>query len=218
MVPLNPETHEAIYSTMFFVKEQARLAGICCGALTFDQPLYLKAKQIKHDTNDEFNSLYPRLGGFHQLMSFLGAGCKLFEGGGLDELCETAYAKNSIPKMIQGKAYSKCLRACLLTDAALHLVLLKSASNTMEDDEVRDIISDDTDKQTMDIEENILTIFDQWQEEPDEEEMNDANNLDHGNTEIDDILFTGSQDVPEKVKVMSECCKKNTKWRTERCH
>ena len=39
MGPLNPETNEAICSTMRFVKEQASKMGVCCAALTFDQPL-----------------------------------------------------------------------------------------------------------------------------------------------------------------------------------
>ena len=78
MVPLNPETNESLYSIMLFAKEQARLAGMCC-ALTFDQPLYLKANKIKYDSGNEFKSIYLRLGGFQQLMSFLGSGCKLFK-------------------------------------------------------------------------------------------------------------------------------------------
>ena len=73
----------------------------------------------------QFQKLFLRLGGLHQLMSFLGAGCKLMEGSGLEELWETAYALKSIPKMMEGKAYAKTLRACLLTDAALHLVLMQ---------------------------------------------------------------------------------------------
>ena len=60
------------------------------------------------------------------LMSFLGAGCKLMEGSGLDDLWATAYARGSLPKMMEGKAYTKCLRACLLSDAALHTVLLET--------------------------------------------------------------------------------------------
>ena len=89
------------------------------------------------------------------------------------------------PKIFQGQAYSKCLRGCLLTDAALRVVQLKSTRNVTGDDEVRDIISDDTEKQTMDIEENIFAILDQWQ---DEDEMNHASNVDHGNTEINNIF------------------------------
>ena len=78
MVPVIPETNESMYSTMLFVKEQAILSGMCCATLIFDQPLYLKANKIKYDSGDEFKSIYMQLGGFHQLMSFLGAGCKLF--------------------------------------------------------------------------------------------------------------------------------------------
>ena len=72
---------------------------LCCGTLTFDQPLYLKACRIKADSNTEFNNIHLRLGGFHQLMSFLVAGCKVLEGSGLEQLWETANAKKSLPKM-----------------------------------------------------------------------------------------------------------------------
>ena len=135
MVPLNPETNEAIYSTMSFVKEQAEQIKLCCGALTFDQPLYLKANMIKTNNGDEFKSIHLRLGGFHQLMSFLGTIGKLYEGSGIENVWESVYAKKSIPKMLTGKAYSKCLRACLLTDVALHAALLQSNSQENQDDD-----------------------------------------------------------------------------------
>ena len=126
MVPLNPETNEAVQSTMVFVMNQAHKAGMCCATLTFDQPLYLRAYRLKADDPQSFSKLFLRLGGFHLLVSYLGAGCKLMEDSGLEDLWETVYARKSIPKMMEGKAYSKTLRACLLTDAALHLVLLPS--------------------------------------------------------------------------------------------
>ena len=85
-----------------------------------------KANCIKHSYPNEFISIHLCLGGFHQLMSFLGAGYKLLEGSGIEELWERMYAKHSIPKMMTGKAYIKCLRAWFLTDAALHLTLMKS--------------------------------------------------------------------------------------------
>ena len=56
---------------------------MCCTSLTLEQPLYWKAKEIKADKSPEFDSVYLKLGGFHQLMSFLGAGCKLMEDAGL---------------------------------------------------------------------------------------------------------------------------------------
>ncbi len=47
MVQLNPQTNEAVYSTLLFVGAQAKKAGMCCATLTFDQPLYAKGYKIK---------------------------------------------------------------------------------------------------------------------------------------------------------------------------
>jgi len=49
MVPLNPTTCEAVYSTMTFVMKQAVAIGQHCAVITFDQPLYLKSYMIKQD-------------------------------------------------------------------------------------------------------------------------------------------------------------------------
>ena len=126
IIPLDPSSYEAVYSTMHFIKEEIKKKSICCTSLTFHQPFYWKAKEIKADKSPEFDSIHLKLGGFHQLMSFLGAGCKLMEDGGLKELWSTVYQENSIPKMMASKAYSRCLRAVLLTDSALHVTLLSS--------------------------------------------------------------------------------------------
>ncbi len=145
MIPLNPLTNESVYSTMSYVMKQASLAKMCCATLTFDQPLYLKALKIKEDSNPEFNHLFVRLGGFHQLMSFLGSGCKMMEASGLEDVWELAYARNSLPKMMNGKAYSRTLRAVLLTEAALYLTLMKGDSppNTMHNQQNEDINTDE---------------------------------------------------------------------------
>ena len=45
---------------MRIVKEQTRSAGMCCTALIFDQPLYLKSKKINYDSKDEFKSIFLR--------------------------------------------------------------------------------------------------------------------------------------------------------------
>lgn len=138
MIPLNPQTNEAVYSTMAFVLGQAKKMGMCCATLTLDQPLYLKAYKIKQDNLSEFQKINIRLGGFHQLMSFLGAIGKLMEGSGLEDLWTTVYARNSLPKMIEGKAYTKALRACLLADAALHLILVDSREEPDDDIDAND--------------------------------------------------------------------------------
>ena len=63
MVPLNPETDDAVYSTMSYVRQQATKTGMCCATLKFNQPLYLKAYKIKCDNPQEFSQLFLRLGG-----------------------------------------------------------------------------------------------------------------------------------------------------------
>ena len=52
------------------------------------------------------------------------------------------YAKKSLPKMTEGKAYAKCLRACLLTDAAFHLTLLHTDIKKTSKKEDKEQISD----------------------------------------------------------------------------
>lgn len=146
MIPLNPQTNEAVYSTMKFVDAQRRQRQQCCAQLTFDQPLYAKAYRIRHDNPIEFDHLQLRLGGFHQLMSFLGAGCKCMEDSGLEELWETVYACKSLPKMIDGKSYSRTLRACLLTDAALHAILLETDNLQEDRDNIANPILSESDK------------------------------------------------------------------------
>ena len=123
-VTLNPSSYEAVYITLSFVSEEVRKQRICCTSLTFDQPLYWKASEIIADKAPEFTNIHLKLGGFHQLMSFMGDSCKLMEESGISELWSTVYKENSIPKMLSGKAYSRCLRASLLTCSALHCALL----------------------------------------------------------------------------------------------
>ena len=49
MIPLNPSSDEAVYSTMVFVLHHAGKLSMYCAALTFDQPLYLRAYLIKEE-------------------------------------------------------------------------------------------------------------------------------------------------------------------------
>ena len=54
MIPLNPDTNEAVLSTMEFVMTQSKKAGMCCATLTFDQPLYQRAYKMKVDHQPQF--------------------------------------------------------------------------------------------------------------------------------------------------------------------
>ena len=164
-IPLDPTSYDSIYSTMAFVKEQIKRKGICCTSLTFDLGIYWKASEIKEDVSPEFDCIHLKLGGFHQLMSFMGAGCKLMEDAGLKEVWSTVYKENSIPKMMEGKAYTRCLRACLLTDTALHFSLL-SGNDHSHDTEACQVFEPPP---TFDDDGNVLisdgNVFDTFEED-----------------------------------------------------
>ena len=52
----------------------------------------------------------------------------------MKEVWSTVFKENSLPKILKGKAYSRCLRACLLTDTALHFTLLSSNDHSPENE------------------------------------------------------------------------------------
>ena len=97
-------------------------------------------------------------------MSFVGAGCKFMEDSVIDGLWPTIYAKNSLPKMMEGKTYTKTLRSCLLTDAALlYIYLLRAAKCPINSDLPSYSPSAPQETKQMDVEEEEL----------------DGNNADH---------------------------------------
>lgn len=75
------------------------------------------------------------------------------EGSGLNELWATVYARKTLPHMMEGKPYTRTLRACLLTDAALHVALLDPKP---EDNVVCEDYEDDDRPPVADIENEVL--------------------------------------------------------------
>ena len=112
----------ALHSLLSFVSEQSSKLNVPKPTITFDQPLYVKAYEIVLSTK---MNIFVRLGGFHQLMSFLGSvGC-LMEGSGLREALETVYAPLTVGHMLTGKAYSRAIRGHMLSAAAVLSLLFE---------------------------------------------------------------------------------------------
>ena len=65
----------------------------------------------------------------------MGAGSKLMQDAGLKKVWSTVYNENPLPKMLEGKVDSRCLRSCLLTDTTLHFTLL-SGNNENEENQI----------------------------------------------------------------------------------
>jgi hypothetical protein len=126
-VNLNPSNPSAIYTCLLYAAEECIRHGQSHVMVTFDQPLYLKAAEICLAAEPESNlsKVVVRLGGFHLLLSFMGSIGYIMAGSGLQELWEGIYAKNSVIHMLNGRAYSRGLRAHLITYQALATLVLE---------------------------------------------------------------------------------------------
>ncbi|GBN42371.1 hypothetical protein AVEN_269458-1 [Araneus ventricosus] len=94
--------------------------------VTFDQLLFIKAMDIVSQTDkiDELSEVIVRLGGFHFLISCMGAVGKIMGGSGLEEMCYEVFAKNAVVCLANGQIYARALRTHSLSHAAnTHLTL-----------------------------------------------------------------------------------------------
>ncbi|XP_029341748.1 uncharacterized protein LOC100571724 isoform X2 [Acyrthosiphon pisum] len=130
-VNLPPSSPDCIHSVLIFAAQECKKLNQRTCFVTFDQPLYIKARNIV-----ESSKLNPqivvRLGGFHLLMSFMGSIGYIMAGSGLRELWNTIYAANSIDKMMTGHAYSRAVRAHMLTQLCLSKIILDEIELTEE--------------------------------------------------------------------------------------
>ena len=122
-INLDPSNLSTIYTALCFAQKQCEIHGLRVCPVTFDQPLYIKAAGIVA-SSQELDKVIVRLGGFHLLMSYLGSIGQIMTGSGLSELWERVYAKGSVVHMLSGHAFSRALRAHILTSAALIGVLM----------------------------------------------------------------------------------------------
>ncbi|KAJ8672056.1 hypothetical protein QAD02_003315 [Eretmocerus hayati] len=126
LTTLNTAAHYAI--------SEAHKVGMKTPILTMDQPLHWKFRCILAQGLLE---AVARLGGFHLLMSFKGATCFIMDGSGLDDLWSTAYAPESIKKMFTGHAFSRALRAHIISLTAMASEICKKID---VDDSSKDFI------------------------------------------------------------------------------
>lgn len=89
--------------------------------VTFDQPLYWKASEIKHEVPEDspIRDVVLMLGSFHTLMNLLGAIGTLMDGSGIKEILGTIYGENAVQHIMTGKAVQRALRGHLLLDQCL---------------------------------------------------------------------------------------------------
>ena len=122
IIDLQPSDESCIYSTLLFVQQQTAALNLVTPCITFNQPLWHKETCI---ISEKKLNIVCRLGGFHTLMSFVGSIGMMMSGSGLEEALAEAYAKNTVPHIMSGKAYSRALRGNFLVEAAVMNLLLK---------------------------------------------------------------------------------------------
>ena len=121
MIDLKSPDRVCISSTMHFVVEQSPKYNMT-PALTFDQSLYWKSMSIKEqqDESSALKKIVLRIGGFHQMMTFLGSIGYIMQGSGLQALFELIYAEGSVNAMLNGKDIFTAARAHRLIYAVLY--------------------------------------------------------------------------------------------------
>lgn len=115
---------------------------------TADQPIYWKARDIvaSADPSSDLRNVVVRLGGFHLLMSFLGAVGYIMSGSGIEEVLQIIYAANCVDKLLSGHAYSRAIRAHFLVAVSLGKIIMNEIELTDEERDSLDSYLNDVDR------------------------------------------------------------------------
>ena len=129
-VNMDPSNLSTIYTCLHCVAEQRSKRRQSRITVTFDQPLYAKAREMVRAAgpHSPLSGVVIRLGGFHYLLSCMGSIGAIMAGSGLESMCETVYAKNSVVHMMNGRAYARGIRAHFIAQCALATLLLGSST------------------------------------------------------------------------------------------
>ncbi|KAG5868772.1 hypothetical protein JTB14_024590 [Gonioctena quinquepunctata] len=127
----NPSDLRTIYTALHYAAQHCKETERKTCFVTFDYPLYIKAKQILCNTKDKnLENVVPRLGGFYLLMSYSKAIGTIMEGSGIFELFCTVFAQNLVDKMLSCTAYSRAIRAHMLAMNAIGEIIAEFAESS----------------------------------------------------------------------------------------
>ncbi|CAD6231375.1 GSCOCG00012225001-RA-CDS, partial [Cotesia congregata] len=138
-----PTDYDTILTSLLFSIEKCKASNQKTCIVTFDQPLYWKARDITAaaDPNTDLSKVVVRLGAFHLLMSFIGSIGYIMSGSGLEEIFKLIYAENCVQHIMSGHAYGRAVRAHLL----VHLSITKIVMDLIEfTEEERDFLDDNS--------------------------------------------------------------------------
>ena len=141
------------------------------------------------------------------MMSFAGSIGQLMDGSGLEDCLQTVFGSSSVPKMFEGKAIARALRAHFLTEASLATILLSSFipasangnDGTLHSSEERDV-EEDEDREEVGKEEEGWDGEEDGEEDYESFEQSDAL-IDLDNAQLRQL----KEDEVDELKDIYEC-------------
>ena len=145
--------------------------------------LWLKALNI---FNTKSFDVVLILSGFHTMMIFVGSTGALMNGSGLSECLETEFITNTVPKIMDGKAISRAIRAHFLTDrsfmAKLFAAFVSATNVEVEGAEAYEAEEAEENGEMNDrnpdfVNEGITNENEEWEEESSHTEISESMNV-----------------------------------------
>jgi hypothetical protein len=126
-----PTDYDTVFISPFEASERSKGHFQKTCFVTFDQPLFFKARDIvEGGQHSELRCVVARLGEFHLLMSFLGCIGAIMARSCLKALFITIIQITGLDKMLNGHAYSRAVRAHILTNLILAGIILDEVDLT----------------------------------------------------------------------------------------
>jgi len=124
MIPSDPDT---MMTAMVKAQQISHELGQSFTVFTADQQLYRVMINVLWVHPKMFPNFYPRLGGMHTLMSFVGCVGALMSNSGLEDILKAAFG--GVPKMLAGKNFPQNVRALrMVTEEVLRQDIQQTSS------------------------------------------------------------------------------------------
>ena len=112
LINKTPSDPSTVLTAMIDVESISKDAGQNVSVFTCDQQIYRVALNVIWANPTRWSNFYPRIGGMHWLMIFVGCADKLMANSGLEKLVGSAFG--GVSKMLIGKIFPMNIRALRL--------------------------------------------------------------------------------------------------------
>ena len=140
LLPASPTDFSTVFTTLKNLQKMMKSLGQQTTVVTFDEAIYSKAKEVQWRSPDEFKDVVIRLGGMHMAQCFLATIGKCFEASGMEDIFieSGVFASSSIPRICNGKAYNRGLRAHKLLYECMYRLLWQAFSTYVKEKDMLD--------------------------------------------------------------------------------